>query len=61
MFIFDFGGGTLDCTIMSIYMRDGYPTYKVISTNGNSFWGGVNIENVICDYILKELKRFMKN
>ena len=42
--VFDIGGGTLDCTVMNIDVQDNIPTYKVLSTYGNSHLGGVEVD-----------------
>ncbi|MEI8348743.1 MAG: molecular chaperone DnaK [Candidatus Omnitrophota bacterium] len=52
--VFDFGGGTLDVTIMEMWKEGGF---KVISTNGDTQLGGTDMDNVMIDYVAKEFKR----
>lgn len=47
--IYDFGGGTFDCTILS--MQKGI--FKVLATAGDVTLGGDDIDNALIDYILK--------
>ena len=56
IFIFDFGGGTLDCTIMRVNIINGKQQYQVLSTYGNTHLGGVDIDNSLCDYVINKLK-----
>ena len=56
LFVFDFGGGTLDCTIMKVLKGSDRPTFKVISTFGDGNLGGVNIDNAIVDFIKEKIK-----
>ncbi len=51
--IFDFGGGTLDVTIMD--MAEG--VFTVVSTNGDTQLGGTDMDNVILNYIADEFKK----
>lgn len=48
--VYDLGGGTFDITILDI--QDG--VFEVLSTNGNTYLGGEDFDNVIVDYILKK-------
>lgn len=50
--VFDFGGGTLDLTIMH---RKGC-NYEVIAHGGNPFLGGINIDNLLVDEVLRLFK-----
>ncbi len=52
--VFDFGGGTLDVTIMEMWKEGGF---KVMATNGDTQLGGTDMDNVLIDYIVKEFKR----
>lgn len=52
--VFDFGGGTLDVTIMEMWKEGGF---KVMATSGDTQLGGTDMDNVIIDYIAKEFKR----
>ena len=51
--VFDFGGGTLDVTIMEF----GEGVFEVKSTNGDTQLGGTDMDKVIVDYIADEFKR----
>lgn len=52
--VFDFGGGTLDVTIMEMWKEGGF---KVIATNGDTQLGGTDMDTVLVEYILKEFKK----
>lgn len=52
--VFDFGGGTLDVTIMEMWKEGGF---KVVATNGDTQLGGTDMDNVLIDYIVNEFKR----
>lgn len=51
--IYDFGGGTLDCTILTL--TDGI--FKVRATGGNAHLGGEDIDNKLVEYCVAEFKR----
>ncbi|MBU1862191.1 MAG: molecular chaperone DnaK [Candidatus Omnitrophica bacterium] len=51
--VYDFGGGTLDVTIMEF--SEG--VFEVISTSGNTQLGGTDMDNAIVDYVAKEFKK----
>ncbi len=51
--VFDFGGGTLDVTIMEM----GGGVFKVKSTSGDTQLGGTDMDNAIIEYILQEFKQ----
>ena len=50
--VFDFGGGTLDVTIMEL----GDGVFEVKSTSGDTQLGGTDMDQVIVDHILKTFK-----
>lgn len=52
--VFDFGGGTLDVTIMEMWKEGGF---KVMATSGDTQLGGTDMDNIIIDHIAKEFKR----
>jgi len=52
--VFDFGGGTLDVTIMEMWQEGGF---KVMATNGDTHLGGTDMDNAMIEYILNEFKR----
>jgi len=51
--VFDFGGGTLDVTIMEF----GDGVFEVKSTSGDTQLGGTDMDNVVVDHILDEFKK----
>src|ERR687897_386746 len=51
--VFDFGGGTLDVTIMEM----GGGVFQVKSTSGDTQLGGTDMDNTIIEYILQEFKQ----
>lgn len=52
--VFDFGGGTLDVTIMEMWKEGGF---KVMATSGDTQLGGTDMDNVLIDHIIKEFKK----
>ena len=51
--VFDFGGGTLDVTIMDF----GQGVFEVVSTSGDTHLGGTDMDNALMDYVAEEFKR----
>ena len=51
--VFDFGGGTLDVTIMEM----GGGVFEVLSTSGDTQLGGTDMDKVLIDYIVDEFKK----
>ena len=51
--VYDFGGGTLDISILEV----GENVVEVISTNGDTHLGGDNIDQRIIDYLVSEFKK----
>lgn len=51
--VFDFGGGTLDVTIMEF----GQGVFEVKSTSGDTQLGGTDMDNVILNYIMKKFQQ----
>ena len=51
--VFDFGGGTLDVTIMEM----GGGVFEVLSTAGNTQLGGTDMDKILIDYIVDEFKK----
>ena len=51
--VFDFGGGTLDVTIMDF----GQGVFEVISTSGDTHLGGTDMDNVVMEFIAGEFKK----
>ncbi|MFH0732544.1 MAG: molecular chaperone DnaK [Candidatus Omnitrophota bacterium] len=52
--VFDFGGGTLDVTIMEMWKEGGF---KVMATSGDTQLGGTDMDNVLINYIVNDFKR----
>lgn len=52
--VFDFGGGTLDVTIMNMWKEGGF---EVKATSGDTQLGGTDMDNVLIDYIAEEFKK----
>ena len=51
--VFDFGGGTLDVTIMEM----GGGVLEVMSTSGDTHLGGTDMDKAIIDYIIDEFRK----
>ncbi|XP_055332355.1 heat shock protein 70 B2-like [Paramacrobiotus metropolitanus] len=51
--VFDFGGGTLDISIMKV---EGRNEYRVLSTDGDMYLGGENFDNEIVQYFLDDIR-----
>jgi len=51
--VFDFGGGTLDVTIMEF----GEGVFEVISTSGDTQLGGTDMDNAITDWLVSEFRK----
>ncbi|MBW2978172.1 molecular chaperone DnaK, partial [Candidatus Woesearchaeota archaeon] len=51
--VFDFGGGTLDCTIMEF----GEGVFEVNSTSGDTQLGGTDMDNAIVKHIIEKFKQ----
>jgi molecular chaperone DnaK len=51
--VFDFGGGTLDVTMLEF----GKGVFEVKSTSGDTQLGGTDMDNVLIDYIAEEFKK----
>ena len=58
LMVFDFGGGTLDVTVMDMRTTDGDRTFQVISTHGDTFLGGVDFDRVIADIVLDKTREY---
>jgi len=57
--VFDFGGGTLDVTIMDMWYDKEHNAsgFEVKSTNGDTQLGGTDMDNVMIDYIVNTFKK----
>ncbi|KAL0230915.1 hypothetical protein GEMRC1_010320 [Eukaryota sp. GEM-RC1] len=50
--VFDFGGGTLDVSIVKITEED----VTVLATGGDTFLGGADIDTILVDFCVKEFR-----
>ena len=57
--VFDFGGGTLDVTIMEMWYSEAQKTsgFEVKSTSGDTHLGGTDMDDLLIDYIAEEFKK----
>jgi molecular chaperone DnaK len=55
--VYDLGGGTFDISIIEVADLDGEKQVEVLSTNGDTFLGGEDFDNVIVEYIAEEFKK----
>jgi molecular chaperone DnaK len=60
--VFDFGGGTLDVTIMEIFSVENdkgnkESGFEVKSTSGDTQLGGTDMDEILIDYIAEEFKK----
>ena len=57
--VFDFGGGTLDVTILEMGWDDEHKaaTFEVLATSGDTQLGGTDMDNVLIDYIAEQFKK----
>jgi molecular chaperone DnaK len=57
--VFDFGGGTLDVTILEMGWDDVHKaaTFEVRATSGDTQLGGTDMDNSLIDYIVGEFKK----
>ena len=51
--VYDLGGGTFDVSLLEIQKG----VFEVKSTNGDTFLGGEDFDNVLVDFLVKEFKR----
>ena len=52
--VFDFGGGTLDVTIMEMWREGGF---RVVATSGDTQLGGTDMDRLLIEHIAKEFRR----
>ncbi len=52
--VFDFGGGTLDVTIMEMWKEGGF---KVMSTSGDTQLGGTDMDNALIEYVVSDFQK----
>ncbi len=55
--VYDLGGGTFDISIIEIAEVDGEHQFEVLSTNGDTFFGGEDFDMRLIDYLADEFKK----
>ena len=57
--VFDFGGGTLDVTVLEMGWDEEHKasTFEVLATSGDNELGGTDMDNVLIDYITEEFTK----
>ena len=55
--VYDLGGGTFDISIIEIANIDGDKQIEVLSTNGDTFLGGEDFDQVIMDHLVDQFKK----
>jgi molecular chaperone DnaK len=56
--VFDFGGGTLDVTVMDMWHDKEHGSgFEVMSTSGDTQLGGTDMDSKLIDYIISEFKK----
>jgi heat shock protein 1/8 len=59
--VYDFGGGTLDVSIVEISLDDnGQNIFTVLGSAGNTHMGGADFDNKLCGYALNKFKNQYK-
>ena len=52
--VYDLGGGTFDISIIEIADVDGEKQFEVLATNGDTFLGGEDFDQLLVDYLCEE-------
>ena len=52
--IFDYGGGTLDISVLTLDVSSDGSTFEVKATSGNTRLGGEDLDNILVSHCLKE-------
>lgn len=55
--VYDLGGGTFDVSIIEIADVDGEKQFEVLATNGDTFLGGEDFDQVVIAYLIEEFKK----
>jgi molecular chaperone DnaK len=55
--VYDLGGGTFDISIIEIANIDNDKQIEVLSTNGDTFLGGEDFDQVLMDFLVSEFKK----
>lgn len=56
LLVFDFGGGTLDITILSVTYQNDIPNINDIGNKGEPFLGGIDFDLKLCNWTLQQLR-----
>ena len=55
--VYDLGGGTFDVSIIEIADVDAEHQFEVLSTNGDTFLGGEDFDNLLIEYLAEQFKK----
>ena len=55
--VYDLGGGTFDISIIELAKIDGEVQVEVLATNGDTFLGGEDFDNLLIDHIAASFKK----
>ena len=55
--VYDLGGGTFDISIIEMADVDNEKQFQVLATNGDTFLGGEDFDNVVINYLADEFKK----
>jgi len=55
--VYDLGGGTFDVSVIEIAEVDGESQFEVLATNGDTFLGGEDFDNLLIEYIVGEFQK----
>ena len=55
--VYDLGGGTFDISIIEIADVEGDHQFEVLATNGDTFLGGEDFDQVVIKYLVDEFKK----
>jgi len=59
--VYDFGGGTFDACLLEVKKQDNEPEISILSTFGDNYLGGNDIDQLVVDIIYEEFLRLSKN
>lgn len=55
--VYDLGGGTFDISIIEIADVEGDHQFEVLATNGDTFLGGADFDQIVINYLVDEFKK----
>lgn len=55
--VYDLGGGTFDISVIDMINIDGEKQFEVLATNGDTFLGGEDFDNLLLNYVIQEFKK----